>query len=118
MFFQYLRKLQLLPPEKKQAVALFLSVTATAMIFGLWLTAFNQKTEKLAPRATDGQIVAEEMTTTSPFAAITGVFKGLTDELSKRLGEFSDQISNFQKTEVWNSYSSSTVNQTFEIRGQ
>ena len=117
MFFNILRKLQLLPPEKKQAVALFLSVTATAMIFGLWLTAFNQKTEKLTT-SENGQVVAEETTTTSPFAAITGAFKGLTDELSKRLGEFSDQISNFQKTEVWNSYSSSTIQQTLEIKGQ
>ena len=118
MFFQYLRKLQLLPTEKKQAVALFLSVTLTAMIFGLWLTSFNQKTEKLATNETSGQAIAEKLTTTSPFAAITSAFKGLTNEFSKRIGEFSDQISNFQKTEVWNSYSSSTINQTFEITSQ
>lgn len=107
MFFQYLRKLQLLPPEKKQAVALFLSVTITAMVFGLWLTTFK----------TGGQIV-EETPTTSPFAAITDTFKNLTEELSERIGQLSDQIANFQKTEVWNSYSSSTVQQTFEITGQ
>jgi len=49
MFFQYLRKLQLLPTEKKRAVALFLSVTLTAMIFGLWLTSFNQKNLNIIP---------------------------------------------------------------------
>ena len=107
MFFQYLRKLQLLPPEKKQAVALFLSVTITAMVFGLWLTTFK----------TGGQKITEETLTTSPFATITGAFKNLTDELSERFGQLSDQIANFQKTEVWNSYSSPTIQQTLEIKG-
>ena len=85
-----------------------MSIIITAMIFGLWLTTVDI-----------GETVATEKTATaSPFAAITSTFKELTKELSERLGSFSDQISNFQKTEVWNSYSSSTVNQTFEITGQ
>jgi len=111
MFFNILRKLQLLPPEKRQILVLFLSVMVTALIFGLWLTTLNLGASK--------EIVAEKSSSTSPFTTIAGAFKGLTDELSERIGEFSDQISNFQKTEVWNSYSdaSTTIQQTFEIKG-
>ena len=85
---------------------------ATAMIFGLWLTTLNLGDASK-------EIVAEKSSSTSPFTTIAGAFKGLTDELSERIGEFSDQISNFQKTEVWNSYSdaSTTIQQTFEIKG-
>ncbi|MFA6273395.1 MAG: hypothetical protein WC673_02825 [Candidatus Paceibacterota bacterium] len=116
MFFQYLRKLQLLPPEKKQMVVLFLSVTITAMIFGLWLTTLNLG-------GTNNEVVAKKTSSTSPFATITGAFKGLTNELSERIGQFSDQIANFQKTEVWNFYpdasttASATIQQTLEING-
>ncbi|OHA26645.1 MAG: hypothetical protein A3D52_03110 [Candidatus Taylorbacteria bacterium RIFCSPHIGHO2_02_FULL_44_36] len=113
MFFNIIKKLQLLPPEKRQMLALFLSITATAMIFGLWLTTFNIG-------GTSDKTATEKIPTASPFAAITGAFKNLTEELSDRIGQFSDQISNFQKTEVWNSYSeaSTTIQQTFEITGQ
>ena len=113
MFFNILRKLQLLPPEKRQILVLFFSVTATAMIFGLWLTTLNLG-------GASKEIVAEKNSSTSPFTTIASAFKGLTDELSERIGEFSDQISNFQKTEVWNSYSdaSTTIQQTFEISGE
>ena len=112
MFFNILRKLQLLPPEKRQILVLFLSVMVTALIFGLWLTTLNLGDASK-------EIVAEKSSSTSPFTTIAGAFKGLTDELSERIGEFSDQISNFQKTEVWNSYSdaSTTIQQTFEIKG-
>ena len=107
MFFRYLKKLQSLPTEKKQVVALFASVMITAMVFGFWLATF-QLSNKTA---------AEETAATSPFGTIANAFNGLAEELANRFGEFSDQISNFQKTEVWNSYSSSTtVQQTFEIK--
>lgn len=92
---------------------MFLSVTATATIFGLWLTTFN------IGNGTSDKIATEKVPTTSPFAAIAVAFKGLTEELSERIGQFSDQLSNFQKTEVWNFYpddSTTTINQTFEIK--
>lgn len=111
MFFNLLRKLQLLPPEKKQVLVLFLSITATATIFGLWLTTLNLG-------GAGDKIAAEKVPTTSPFAAIAVAFKGLTEELSERIGQLSDQIANFQKTEVWNSYpnASTNIQQTFEIK--
>ena len=92
---------------------MFLSVTATVMIFGLWLTTLNLG-------SANKEIVAEKSSSTSPFTTIASAFKGLTEELSERIGEFSDQISNFQKTEVWNSYSdaSTTIQQTFEVTSQ
>jgi len=114
MFFQYLKKLQSLPAEKRHMVVLFLSITITAMVFGLWLTTLNLG-------GTHNKIVAEKATSsTSPFATIGGAFKSLTNELSERIGQFSDQIANFQKTEVWNSFpdASTTVQQTLEIKGQ
>ena len=111
MFFNILRKLQSWPPEKRQMVVLFVSITLTAMIFGLWLTTFNLG-------GTDDKIATEKSSGTSPFATVAGAFKGLTEELSDRIGEFFDQVANFQKTEVWNSYSgaSSTIQQTLEIK--
>lgn len=81
------------------------------MIFGLWLTALNLGDA-------NKEIVAKKSSSTSPFTTIASAFKELTEELSNRIGEFSDQISNFQKTEIWNSYSSSTIQQTLEIKGQ
>ena len=111
MFFNTLRKLQTLPPGKRQMAVLFVSITLTAMVFGFWLTTLNLG-------GITKEIATEEASSVSPFAAITGAFKELTNELSDRIGQFSDQISNFQKTEVWNSYpnASSTIQQTLEIK--